>query len=292
MNHRVTIPSMLAAEVSIRSKPASPPPTEVPPREAPYSILFRNDAGATIPAYAIIQPNGVVEVAGRPVVKAIKPSSTPADVYFVNGPRDVESNKYGRCANLPAYALHNPAITPANNQVLGPKSGEWTLWQQKSGFTTLGNPANNRVYVGPGPLASYGGLSGGGQVMTVGAGYTKITALTTSHVAEFGVDVSEADSNITVDRTGAYYCTFTASVRYDTYAGAGPIMALHKNGTGFLGPSVGAQIELNNANYRSVAWSGIVSCTAGDVLDVRVNGPSEDLRFQLVQFTVHLVGIG
>lgn len=149
---------------------------------------------------------------------------------------------------------------------------------------------SKQILVGLGTPVAYGGLSGGGQVMTMGPGYTKITALTSSHVGAFGLTVSEAQSDITITRDGAYYCAFTASVRYNTYAGAGPVMALHNNGSGYLGPSIGAQIELNNVNYRSVSFSGIVRLVAGDVLDVRLSGPQEALRFQLVQFTVHLVG--
>jgi len=259
----------------------------------PRWCSFRNDAAETAPAFAVLQPSGATTVNGQTVLTMVKPSSTPADIYFINGPQDVPSGKYGACTcDLPAYALYNTAISPAINQVHGPKSGEWKLFNQRSGYTILSSGTSGRILVGPAPLASYGALSGGGQVMLVGSGYTKITALTTSHVAAFGLTVSEANSDITVDRTGAYYCTFTASVRYDTYAGAGPVMALHKNGTGFLGPSVAAQIELNNVNYRSVAFAGIVSLAAADVLDVRVNGPQENLRFQLVQFTVHLVGVG
>lgn len=259
----------------------------------PRWVSFRNDASETAPAFAVLQPSGATTVHGQTVLTMVKPNSTPADICFINGPQDVPTGKYGSCTcDLPCYALYNDALSPAVNQIHGPKSGEWKLFNQRSGYTILSSGSNGRILVGPAPLASYGGLSGGGQVMTVGAGYTKLTVLTTSHVAALGLTVSEANHDITVDRDGAYFCAFTASVRYDTYAGAGPVMALHKNSVGVLGAAVACQIELNDVNYRSCAFAGIQSLTAGDVLDVRMNGPQEDVRFQLCQFTVHLVGVG
>jgi hypothetical protein len=137
-------------------------------------------------------------------------------------------------------------------------------------------------------------LSGNGQEWTPSGGsFETLGFLMSSPTgSEFGLDVDTSDNTITVDRDGAYHCAFTASVRYTSFSGASPVFALHRNGTGYLSPAVSAQIELNNSSYRSVAFAGVVRISAGDVLDVRINSVSQELRFQLSQFTVHLVGVG
>lgn len=259
---------------------------------SPRWLAFRNDASETAPAFGVLQPTGFTTESGRSFVKITKPNSTPADFYFLNGPQDVPQGKYGYCtADMPAFALYNTAVAINANQVHGPKSGEWKLFNQKSGFTLLNNNSgvNGRVLVGPAPVSGYAGMSGGGQ-FTVGAGYTKIP-MPSIHVSPLGLTANVSTGDITVDRAGAYSVVFTACVRYVSYSGAAPIMALHRNGTAYLGPSVACQIDINNANYRNASFAGIVQLSAGDVLDVRLNGPQEQIRFQLAQLTVHLVGV-
>jgi hypothetical protein len=255
-----------------------------------------NTSGEVIPAHGCLQPDGW-ELAedDQFLLKVIKPNDRPSDVYYLNGPFDVGKDETFRCAEWPAVALWGPTTgQPQPNQVVGPKAGEWKLYNQQPGFVTLSrlNASNpKRMLVKPIQLQAYAALSGSGQIQTGGSGYTKLTVLTTSHVAAFGISVSEANHTFTMIRDGAYHCEFTGCGRFVSWAGAAPLITIFKNGAG-LTPTASCQAELNNVNYRQMAFNAHARLSAGDVIDVRLNGPSgQDLRFQYCQFTMQLIGL-
>lgn len=114
-------------------------------------IPFRNDAGAEIPAHAILRPTGVVLRGTTPTLTVAKPSTTLSGEYFVNGPTKVASGGYGVCTKEATYALVGTG-TPAFGEGWGPKPAEWGLYRYYPGFRILGHSADSLIFATSEPI--------------------------------------------------------------------------------------------------------------------------------------------
>ena len=94
----------------------------------PVSITFRNDSSETIPAYGCLAITGAEQNDDRLIfVKGEKPSSTACKSYAVNGPVDVEKNRYGQCFTSSWTRVLYDTGTPEPGDLYGPKASQWTI---------------------------------------------------------------------------------------------------------------------------------------------------------------------
>lgn len=106
-------------------------PIDVP---RPAARTFRNDSSETIPAYGCMRVTGAEEDPNtdRKIVVVDKPNSTGGPFLF-NGPREVETNKYGQYQDGPVVDAYYTSGTVAAKLTWGPLS-DWVI-------VNNGNPA-------------------------------------------------------------------------------------------------------------------------------------------------------
>lgn len=106
-------------------------------------VPFRNDASATIPAYAVMRVTGSVTVTGTEYVTVAKPNTDFKRKYLVNGSAEVLNGEYGVGTWLEEadWVLYDDANTPAVGESWGPKNDSWKLNKWRYGFTIIGNPS-------------------------------------------------------------------------------------------------------------------------------------------------------
>ena len=92
-------------------------------------LPFRNDAGESIPAYALLRITGVATVNGQTLHTAAKPNaSTTHLVWAFNSDIIVASGGYGLCTfDYPAIAKVNTGVTTTNSAKYGPSNGQWYI---------------------------------------------------------------------------------------------------------------------------------------------------------------------
>lgn len=109
----------------------------------PTGVPFRNDASATIPAYAVMRVTGSVTASGTEYVTVAKPNTDFKRKYLVNGSSQVLNGEYGVGTWLEEadWVLYDDANTPAIGESWGPKNDSWKLNKWRYGFTIVGNPS-------------------------------------------------------------------------------------------------------------------------------------------------------
>ncbi len=106
-------------------------------------VPFRNDASATIPAYAVMRVTGSVTASGTEYVTVAKPNTDFKRKYLVNGSSQVLNGEYGVGTWLEEadWVLYDDTNTPAIGESWGPKNDSWKLNKWRYGFTIVGNPS-------------------------------------------------------------------------------------------------------------------------------------------------------
>jgi hypothetical protein len=111
--------------------------------QTPSGIGFRNDAGETIPAFAVMKITGEVTVDSAKLYTVAKPDSTFARLYLVNGPDTVTTSQLygtGSFVNTADRVLYDSGDgTPAAGQVWGPYPSQWSLKRHMYGFRVQGD---------------------------------------------------------------------------------------------------------------------------------------------------------
>jgi hypothetical protein len=117
----------------------------------PTGIGFRNDAGETIPAFAVMKITGTVTVDEAILWTVEKPGTEFSRFYLVNGPDTVSTNDLygtGSFVDLPDRVLYDSGDgTPAYGQVWGPYPSSWKLRRHMYGFRILGDPNTTDTHV-------------------------------------------------------------------------------------------------------------------------------------------------
>jgi hypothetical protein len=91
-------------------------------------LLFYNNSGEEVPAYAIMAVTGVQELGTGEIVKKIaKPSTTFYREYIVNGSVAVANSSAGIYQKGPEVLVAYDTGTPAVGEGWGPKPGQWTI---------------------------------------------------------------------------------------------------------------------------------------------------------------------
>ena len=96
-------------------------------------LPYRNDAGETIPAYALLRITGVESLGTSPDVQtlyvAAKPSASATHlVWAFNDGSSIASGGYGLLTfDFPAVAKVNTGAAPVNSETWGPSSGQWYI---------------------------------------------------------------------------------------------------------------------------------------------------------------------
>lgn len=115
----------------------------------PYTIPFRNDSGAEIPPFAVMRPSDIVDRDGQWVFTVVKPDTTFARRYLINGPTAVPIDAYSSAADgsHPVLALReNEAATIGDGW--GVQASSWKLkrlcpgnftWHKNSGQSPSGD---------------------------------------------------------------------------------------------------------------------------------------------------------
>lgn len=92
-------------------------------------IYFKNNSGAEIPAYGVMQASGTTEnVLNYLIVERAYDYAACQGVTLFNGPFAVPDGEFGTAQNGPVYiAVHDAAITYNVGDRMGWKSGAFTL---------------------------------------------------------------------------------------------------------------------------------------------------------------------
>jgi len=114
----------------------------VPPIAAPeFPSRVYNNAGSIIPAYGVMACSMSLAMLGtRSFVNVVQPSSTPALVYLINGPREIAVDGYGQAQSSEfQQALYDSSgATPGSSTPFGPTPGQWYLGTGTQGYLTFG----------------------------------------------------------------------------------------------------------------------------------------------------------
>lgn len=113
-------------------------------------MRFRNDSSEDIPPFAIMDITGtIVDAAGQPFLTVAQPSSTFKHRYAINGPFKVAAGKFNFIREGIVWAAYDGSGTPSFGTVWGAKSGQWTLSQNRDGFSVYGasNTSKQRTLV-------------------------------------------------------------------------------------------------------------------------------------------------
>src|SRR4029079_2902626 len=102
---------------------------------------FKNDSGATIPAYGVVMLDDTEKIDEIEYLKVKKANDKFKRRYFVNGTQEVEDQKYGGGTWLSHsdWVLydHNEG-TPQIGEQWGVKPGEFKLFKHRPGFFITG----------------------------------------------------------------------------------------------------------------------------------------------------------
>jgi hypothetical protein len=97
--------------------------------------LFRNDAGETIPPYAVMRVTGLINVDDSYVLTVEKPDEKKGRLYVVNWKNAVKPGGFGRCAwdgpLVAGVVQSDGAVTSGEKR--GTKKGDWFLRSKKEG---------------------------------------------------------------------------------------------------------------------------------------------------------------
>lgn len=114
---------------------------------------FRNDAGAEVPAFAVMGISGAIARGASRVATCVFPddlSARPPHYYAVNGPVVVPNGGYGQASllnTMPWWALYATGDgTPAVGEEWGPRD-TYTLRKHNPGFLVVGSAESGRVLV-------------------------------------------------------------------------------------------------------------------------------------------------
>lgn len=100
--------------------------------------LFINRSGETVIAGGCMQVQDIEEVQGIPLIKIKKPDNNPKAGFIFNGPSEIADGKIGVAdTNAPYWAVSDDTGL-VNGSSVGPKSGEWKLFKDRSGFVVWG----------------------------------------------------------------------------------------------------------------------------------------------------------
>jgi hypothetical protein len=91
--------SIIAAEVSKQLRASRMGDGAASTRVDPYNIPFLNDSGETIPPYAVMRPSTITFKRGNWHLTMVKPDTTFARRYYVNGPFAIPDAGFGRCSD-------------------------------------------------------------------------------------------------------------------------------------------------------------------------------------------------
>lgn len=115
--------SIIAAEVSKQLRASRMNDGEASTRVDPYNIPFLNDSGAVIPPYAVMRPSTITFKRGNWHLTMVKPDTTFARRYYVNGPFAIPDAGFGRCSDGTYPTL-----------VRYPGSGTWVDFRTNAGI--------------------------------------------------------------------------------------------------------------------------------------------------------------
>lgn len=112
-----------------------PDPFSVHSTEQMRWLEFRNDAGESIPAFAVMRCAGADSVDGRAILLMDKPTADRHQSIYINGPLDVADGDYGICSrDLPLHCLYDTSDgTPSSGQWWGIKNDSWKLGDVRLG---------------------------------------------------------------------------------------------------------------------------------------------------------------
>lgn len=112
------------------------------PRDSTPVLRWKNDSGATIPAYGVIRLTSYNSTTDT--FSAVKPDGEDG-FYFVNGPVTVASGGYGESHlwNASRIALTDGAY----NDSVGPTAGSWEMTTAGSGFRVFSNPSSGSAAI-------------------------------------------------------------------------------------------------------------------------------------------------
>lgn len=104
-------------------------------------LPFRNDSGATVPAYGIMKITGAISINDQLVLTCDKPDANDLDnpaAFVFNSQSAVANGVYGKCViRPPALALFDAtAGTTSVGGEVGPESASWYLSVDGLGFRT------------------------------------------------------------------------------------------------------------------------------------------------------------
>ena len=117
--------ALLASGLLDRIRKEGLPSQSVTNANAP--IYFRNDSGATIPSYGLIQMVSTVEDTGNFItVKQPIDSTLLRSPLLINGPYEVAANGFGVAQPGPVYRLLHDGGTYVAGDRLGAKTGTFT----------------------------------------------------------------------------------------------------------------------------------------------------------------------
>ena len=91
--------SIIAAEVSKQLRASRMGDGAASTRVDPYNIPFLNDSGEVIPPYAVMRPSTITFRRGNWHLTMVKPDTTFARRYYVNGPFAIPDGGFGRCSD-------------------------------------------------------------------------------------------------------------------------------------------------------------------------------------------------
>ena len=103
------------------------------------TVPFKPDT--QVPAFGVMYVTGITILEGQMALTTKKPDGMAVgEIIAINGPSIVDSGEYGACqlaGDIPVRVLVNSAETVANGMVCGPKSAQWTLYEDYPGFIAM-----------------------------------------------------------------------------------------------------------------------------------------------------------
>lgn len=119
------------------------------------NTIVKNDSGEEIPAYAIMQPNGVVDDAdkGVPVVEVIQWDGTYPGPFLFNSHNPVPEDENGMAQfGDVVRILYATGYSPTAGDTVGPVSGEWHVNQNSIAVVSIFGILDEAVLLAYGKL--------------------------------------------------------------------------------------------------------------------------------------------
>ena len=113
-----------------------------------FDVAFQNVSGGTIPAYALIEVNGLATVNGNRIFQAVRPGGIVKSIVMVNGPVPVYNQSFGTATRgLRQFVQYeykedtpgNQTDIPLFGEEWGPRANEFFLTKDGSGWIILGD---------------------------------------------------------------------------------------------------------------------------------------------------------